>query len=94
MCGMRDMFGNEVTIAEARRLLGKDKRRKPTQRNGYVDFPGGGPQGETCGSCKHKVIGGGGRYRKCGLNRARWTHGLGTDILASAPACKRWELAE
>ena len=30
-------------------------------------------------------------YRKCLLMRAHWTHGPGTDIKASYPACKHWE---
>jgi hypothetical protein len=56
---------------------------------GYYYHPGTGPEGETCGSCKH--ITPGRRWRKCGLNRARWTHSRGTDILVRAPACKYWE---
>lgn len=91
---MRDMFGNEITVAEARALLAKSGKRKPTQPKGYAAPPGTGPQGETCKTCKHiariqcaKV------YRKCGLMRANWTGGPGTDIKATAPACKLWEAA-
>lgn len=59
------------------------------QPRGYFYKPGTGPAGETCGGCAHIV--GGRRYKKCALNRARWTHGRATDILASAPACRHWE---
>lgn len=60
--------------------------------SGYAQQPGTGPQGETCGTCKHcqrvvlaKVI------YKCAANRARWSHGRKTDILKRAPACRLWE---
>lgn len=90
---MRDMFGNEITVAEARALLAKTKKgRKPTQPRGYADHPGTGPAGETCKSCKHihrnemsKT------YLKCSLMRATWTGGAATDIKASWPACSKWE---
>lgn len=59
------------------------------QPRGYYYHPGTGPADETCGSCEHIIDGR--RYKKCGLNRARWTHGRATDILASAPACRHWE---
>lgn len=61
---------------------------------GYSAPPGTGPEGETCKSCKHLVrVETGARriYRKCGLQRHRWTHGPGTDIKASALACRCWE---
>lgn len=58
---------------------------------GYAAAPGTGPAGETCKSCAHysghrmsKI------YRKCGLMRAFWTGGPGTDIKAKSPACKHW----
>lgn len=62
------------------------------QPRGYYYHPGTGPEGETCGSCKN-CVGRGGHYLKCELNRARWTHGRATDILARAGACKYWESA-
>lgn len=88
---MRDMFGNEVTIEEARALLKKGPKRKPTQPNGYAAPPGTGPQGETCGSCKwlyrnHQSK----TYLKCEKNRPFWTGGPGSDIRAKAPACREW----
>ena len=62
------------------------------QQRGYVAPPGTGPAGETCGSCQHikRVAGGARVFRKCGLNQARWTGGPGSDILAGAPACRKW----
>ncbi len=70
-------------LAAARRRLAKGS---------YADVPGTGPAGETCKTCKHY---GGVRlsrlYRKCELTKAQWTSGPGTDILASAPACSKWE---
>ena len=86
---MKDLFGREVTEAEARQLL----RRKGTRPKGYYYQPGTGPAGETCKTCKHITRHGSSRrtYLKCGLNRSRWTRGPGSDILAGAPACKYWE---
>lgn len=60
--------------------------------SGYMYHPGTGPEGETCGSCKHDVRFR--RYHKCGLARRVWTHGRGSDILARSPACKYWERSE
>jgi len=85
---MRDMFGNEISVEEARALL---RGRKTTQPRGYAAPPGTGPEGETCGTCKHiyrnrlaKT------YLKCALMRRNWTGGPGTDIRARAPACRHW----
>ena len=72
-----------------------DPRPEKPYKGGYAGKPGGGPDGETCKTCEHysrvhhhdKV------YRKCGLMREFWTNGPGTDILAKAPACRRWEKA-
>lgn len=63
------------------------------KRKGYAARPGTGPQGETCRTCKHKVTVGlaSKSIVKCGLMRPVWTHGYGTDILASWPACAKWE---
>lgn len=57
----------------------------------YAAMPGTGPDGKCCRDCAHyrpskwhdRI------YRKCGLIHA--TNGAGTDILATAPACKRYE---
>lgn len=88
---MRDMFGNEVTVEEARALL-KKKHRPPTVKRGYAAPPGTGPAGETCRVCLHyrSVNGGSKTFPKCDLMKAVWTHGPGTDILARAPACREW----
>ena len=69
--------------------------RRRLLKGSYADVPGTGPAGETCKSCKHY----GGKemsrvYRKCELTRASWTSGSGTDVLAGAPACSKWEKPE
>jgi hypothetical protein len=66
------------------------------QIRGTAAEPGTGPAGETCKTCAHYVVTkpGAGTYRKCGLMRAHWTSGPGTDIKASYPACKLWESAK
>ena len=56
---------------------------------GYVDIPGTGPDGETCGSCRHYA--GMSGWAKCDLNKPQWTHSRRTDILARSPACRKWE---
>ncbi len=61
------------------------------KRGLYAAAPGTGPEGETCGSCKHIMRMK--RYRKCRLVRALWTGGLGTDIKARSAACTKWEAA-
>ena len=75
-------LGGDVVTREQR-------GRHYIEPRGYAYFPGTGPEGETCGTCKHAKRGR--RFSKCGLARARWTHGRGTDILLRAPACKYWE---
>jgi hypothetical protein len=80
------MGGETVTV----RARGKHY----VQQRGYAAPPGTGPEGETCGSCEHCVRGREGRYRKCELNRARWTHGPGSDILARSLACSKWTAAQ
>lgn len=85
---MRDMFGNEVAIEEARRR----KSLKSTPKKGYSAPPGTGPSGETCKTCKHLYRNRMAKtYLKCELMRSAWTGGAGTDVLASAPACRNWE---
>lgn len=88
---MKDLFGNELTEAQARALL----KSKAPQRHGYAALPGTGPAGETCGSCRHRTNRAMSKsYPKCALMRAHWTGGYGTDILVRAPACRRWESRE
>lgn len=57
---------------------------------GYAAMPGTGPEGKQCQHCAHYTHKSGvaGSYPKCGANRARWTGGRASDILAKAPACK------
>ena len=88
---MKDMFGNEVTVAAARAMLAK-KGRRPTQQRGYAAFPGTGPEGETCKTCRHIYRNEMAKtYLKCGLMRSTWTGGAATDIKAGWPACSKWE---
>lgn len=65
--------------------------RKPLPTGGYAARPGSGPAGETCKTCRHfrRVKHHDKTYLKCNL--VEWTHGAGTDIKASAEACRRWE---
>lgn len=57
----------------------------------YPMPPGTGPEGESCGTCKYiRQVGyRTKRYFKCG--RMPLTHGEGTDIRKSSPACGKWE---
>lgn len=89
---MKDLFGREITEAEARRSMAAGKKRREPIPAGYAASPGTGPTGETCGTCKHHVVKAmAKRYHKCGLMRACWTGGGKTDIRVKAPACLRWE---
>jgi hypothetical protein len=61
-------------------------------RRGHVSAPGGGPVGETCGTCRYLCRVGMKRvYWKCGLSRYRWTGGSATDVRRGDAACVRWE---
>jgi ribosomal protein L37AE/L43A len=92
---MRDLFGSEITEAEARRIAAAGRKRREPTPAGYCASPGTGPKGETCGSCKHHVVKRLAKnYHKCNLARAAWTGGRKTDIRVRAPACLRWERAE
>lgn len=64
-----------------------------TKPNGYAQPPGTGPAGKTCRQCQHYAHQSGvaGSYPKCGLARASWTGGRGSDILARSPACRLFE---
>lgn len=67
-------------------------KRKTPLPTGYAWQPGTGPEGETCQTCAHLArIEYAKTYLKCGKNRAAWTHGRKTDVLARSPACKFWE---
>jgi len=85
---MGDLFDLDrvLTPSERRHLRGG------TQPNGYAARPGTGPKSETCRTCQHLIrVCRAKTYRKCELMRAHWTGGKGTDVLASAPACRNWK---
>jgi hypothetical protein len=85
---MKDLFGNELTEAQALAIV----KRKTPQPRGYAAPPGTGPKGETCRTCAHYTLREFAKvYRKCGLMEAKWTGGPATDILARAPACRLWK---
>lgn len=87
---MTDLFGNEDTSPEP--VANPTKKRHNTQPKGYAAPPGTGPKDFTCADCAHlarrKL---GGTYIKCGLVAAKWTGGAGTDIKASAAACRYFQ---
>jgi len=68
--------------------------------NGYAAQPGGGPPGETCGSCEFKIKVGRGRkaYWKCMKFHSprtshQWSGSVSSDIRLKSPACRFWEAA-
>lgn len=70
----------------------KKRGKHYVEPRGGADRPGTGPTGETCGSCRFIVgMGRGGKFHKCELTRACWTHGPRTDIRVRWPACSKWE---
>ena len=84
-----DLAGGPMLTPEQRRRLALASKKKKT---GHAWAPGTGPEGETCGSCKHLVRKHMAKtYLKCGLMRGQWTGGGGTDVRARDPACKKWE---
>ena len=75
-----------LTEAQRKALHGR------TKKSGHAWRPGTGPEGETCKTCKHIArVKFAKTYIKCGLMRAQWTGGPGTDIRARDAACKMWE---
>lgn len=71
------------------------KNKGPTAK-GYAYFPGTGPDGETCGTCRHcfKKTYIARPSFKCLLMRGTWTRTRKTDILVRSKACKKWEAKE
>jgi hypothetical protein len=62
--------------------------------NGYASAIGSyGDENMQCRHCAHYIVisAGNGKYQKCNLMKNAWTSGKGTDIKASAPACKQFE---
>lgn len=89
------IFGDAEEINQEKTFFG-DKKRKPTQANGYAAKPGTGPEGETCKTCEHNITvnGGAKNYHKCELLGNKITHGTGTDIRVRSPACQFWVRAD
>lgn len=96
---MKDLFGYERNEDGPAEILPraplvltdpKPRGKHYVEPRGYWALPGTGPEGKTCRDCFYYTHKGGvsGTYPKCGRNRARWTGGRGSDILARAPACK------
>ena len=73
-----------------------DEAPPPMKRRGHAAMPGGGPAGETCGSCQHYTPVQYHDYvhRKCGLMEHHWSHCSATDIRKRDPACRFWESAK
>jgi hypothetical protein len=95
---LAQQIAESIRNAVILRSAGIPDKRKPTVKNGYAAPPGTGPEGEICKGCKHKLSmesnSGSKRFVKCELRRATWTHGEGTDIRASSPACSKFEPKE
>lgn len=76
-----------MTPSERRQLQIKLRSKK----TGHAAPPGTGPTGETCKTCQHLIRKQMSKtYLKCGLMRAKWTGGGGTDVRAGDPACRKW----
>lgn len=79
------------TTADGRTVDVPKRGKHYVQQRGYAGKPGTGPAGETCKTCEHyTIVRMAKSYRKCGLNRAKWTGGARSDILAGSPACEKW----
>jgi hypothetical protein len=79
------MGGEAVTV--------KKRGKHYVEPRGYADRPGTGPEGETCGSCRHRTGAHNSRrdFPKCALTSRCHTSGRRTDILVRSPACRKWE---
>lgn len=71
----------------------KPRGKHYVEPRGYAAMPGTGPADKQCRHCAHYAHQGGvaGSYPKCAANRARWTGGRASDILAKAPACSKFK---
>lgn len=66
--------------------------RRLSKKRGHAAATGTGPEGETCGSCGNLArVEYAKTYLKCGLMRAYWTGGEGTDVRARDSACRNWK---
>lgn len=99
---MKDLLGMEISepgesekLPRAPLVLTDPKPRGKhyVEPRGYAAMPGTGPAGKTCRDCANYTHKGNvaGSYPKCWANRAHWTGGRGSDILARAPACSLFE---
>lgn len=62
--------------------------------SGHPARPGSGPEGETCGTCRHsKRLSYTRGFYKCWLYRGAWTCSRRTDVLLRDPACRFWQPA-
>jgi hypothetical protein len=85
-----DLFGQPDTATV--RLPGQPKPRAKRDL-AHADKPGTGPADETCRTCDHYCRVKdytAGTFLKCGLTRATWSRGPGTDLHARDAACARW----
>jgi hypothetical protein len=92
-----DMRALVAKAPSHRAIMGNKSKRKPTEPHGYAAPPGTGPDGKTCRDCRYKQTQsntGAKSWIKCELRRATWTHGPGTDIRASSPACAKFTAKE
>lgn len=84
-----DLFGNEITEAEAAARVPWNKGKKLSTGRASA-LPG--PEGMTCRDCEHACyVQHAKRYYKCALRKSQWTGGAGTDIRLRDPACSRFE---
>lgn len=85
-----DLFHLDRVLVPAERK--KLNARPKVKKSGHAWRPGTGPEGETCKTCQHLVRKQMAKtYLKCGLMRAHWTGGSGTDVRAGDPACREWQ---
>lgn len=98
--GQLDLFGQPVAVPEPVEPLSADRRRTAAQHQLAADGwhpltrDRARPDLGTCGDCTHrKVLGHHNRtYPKCALGPI--SHGPGTDVRASWPACSRFQPLE
>lgn len=86
---MDDLFGLDRALTPQER---KKLKRKGPKPRGHAWQPGTGPDGESCGTCRHLFRNRLAKtYLKCALMQPYWTGGRGSDVLARDKACRRWE---
>lgn len=72
-----------------------DDAKKAARKKGHAGVPGRGPDGETCGTCKHRAsLRLTRRHHKCKLMEKTWGRGPKTDIKLGDPACDLWEKSD